>query len=401
MEKNNNKLRLLFVNESLHLAGGERSLITMLSKIDSNKFHIDLQLIRYGGELDSQIPDYVNILPELDYPSFSRKSWAKSFFLATNLKKWKFLISKIKYSICLRKRKRNSSEIAQLYWETVGDCYSFFEKEYDVAIAYAQGLPTFYVHDKIKAKKKIAWINVNIRMPKNNVEYLFQYYKNFNFISLVSQGTFEYMSSYFSDLVNKMVIVRDMIDYKRIVEMSKEFLPNFLNKEFNILTVARLNKHQKGYDILLNSCKILKSKHISFHWYIIGEGPYKSEMLQFIKNNKLEDCFTLLGTTSNPYPFYVEADLYVQTSRHEGYGLSIAEARLLNTPVVTTNYDTVHMQMKHEKNGLITEMTPESVAESIIRMMEDKSLYQNILRFLENEEKEDLEPLQSLYGLLQ
>lgn len=396
-----NKKSLLFVNESLNLAGGERSLVTLLSNIDPEKFDIDLQLIRYGGTLDSLIPPYVNVLPEMPYPKFSKENWINNIF--KSLKKssyWKFLLEKFKFSFKLRKKKYTHPEIAQLYWESTSKCYNKTAKTYDVAIAYAQGVPTFYVADKVSAKKKLAWVNVSIKMNDIHKRFLYNYYSFFDLIVPVSQATLLYMQKELPEYKDKMVVIRDMINYKFIKKMSLERDLKLINDAFKILTVARLNKHQKGYDIALNACKILSEKKINFHWYVIGEGPYKKEMMQFIKVNDLEHCFSFLGTTPNPYPFFVEADLYVQTSRHEGYGLSIAEARLLNTPVVTTNYDTVHMQMKHEKNGLITEMNPEAVAEGIIRMMEDKSLYKDIVSYLENEEKEDLEPLHTFYSLL-
>ena len=42
------------------------------------------------------------------------------------------------------------------------------EKEYDIAISYAQGVPTFYVASKVKAKKKYAWVNVR-KMLENQI----------------------------------------------------------------------------------------------------------------------------------------------------------------------------------------------------------------------------------------
>ena len=392
--------KILIVNESLALAGGEKSLITLLSKIDPEKYEIDLQLIRYGGELDAFIPKHVNVLPELSYPEFSRKSWLSNFSNFFSKNGWKFLKSKFKFSLALRKGKFSHPEIAQLYWENVKECYNISEKKYDIAIAYAQGVPTFYVMDKVNASKKIAWVNVNVKMTLKNKEYQENYYKKYNDIIAVSEGTYEHMSSLFPQFKDKLIVIKDMIDYSLIIKMSEKSLKNWDKDCLNILTVARLNKYQKGYDITLETCKILKEKKIQFHWYAIGDGPYKDEMQKYILEHDLGQYFTFLGTTSNPYPYFKAADLYVQTSRHEGYGLSIAEARLLNIPVVTTNFDTVHMQMIHEKNGLISDMNAQSVAENIMRLQNDKRLYQSIVEYLKKEPKENLEPLVQFYQLV-
>ncbi|MEZ7915731.1 MAG: glycosyltransferase, partial [Polaribacter sp.] len=94
------------------------------------------------------------------------------------------------------------------------------------------------------------------------------------------------------------------------------------------------------------------------------------------------------------------ADLYVQTSRHEGYGLSIAEARLLNVPVVTTRYDSVYVQMIHEKNGLVVDIDANAVADGIERMINDKVLYESVKSYLKSEEKENKESIQRFYKLI-
>ena len=89
------KKKLLFVNESLALAGGEKSLIALLSKLDPNKYEIDLQLFKYGKELDAFIPEHVNILPPLPYTQFVTKGWFKNIGTLINLSTIGFFISKL------------------------------------------------------------------------------------------------------------------------------------------------------------------------------------------------------------------------------------------------------------------------------------------------------------------
>ena len=87
-------------------------------------------------------------------------------------------------------------------------------------------------------------------------------------------------------------------------------------------------------------------------------------------------------------------------SRLEGFGLAIAEARLLNIPVVATRFNTVYMQMVDEKNGLVTDLDGKSVAEGIIRLAKDKQLYQSIVEYLHHEPKGNLETIPQFYDLL-
>src|SRR5690554_6054311 len=97
------KKKILFVNESLTLAGGEKSLIALLNNLDPELYEIDLQLFRYGGELDVFIPDYVNILPVFPYTIYASTSWKHNFMAAMRGKNWQFLRSKLSYSISIRK----------------------------------------------------------------------------------------------------------------------------------------------------------------------------------------------------------------------------------------------------------------------------------------------------------
>ena len=92
-----------------------------------------------------------------------------------------------------------------------------------------------------------------------------------------------------------------------------------------------------------------------------------------------------MGLKENPYPYMSKADIYVQTSIFEGFGMTIAEAKLLHRPVVSTNFDVVHDQIIDHQNGLIAEMTPDSVAEKILELHQDKSLRNCIVSNLEQE----------------
>lgn len=394
------KKKLLFVNESLALAGGEKSLIALLSCLNPDLYEIDLQLFRYGAELDGLIPDFVNVLPPLPYAEFVSKTWEQQLLSIFNKKNSSYFKARLKYSFSLRKGHWNHPEKAQLYWEATHDVIDASSKKYDIAIAYAQGIPTFYVVDKVDAKQKIAWMNAKPNFPEKNLQFQLRYYQKYNYIIPVSEITYQQCAALMPTYAHKMHILYDIVDYKFILKLADLFLPPFDDSTFNILTVARLNLRSKRYDITLKACKILKEKGKNFHWYALGEGDYRSEMEGYIQKHQLGDCFTLLGTDANPYPYFKRADLYVQTSQYESYGISIAEARMLNIPIVTTNFDTVELQIKDGTNGLITDLDPEKVANAIIQLMDNKNLYNSIKNNLRNEEKENQETLKRFEKLI-
>jgi len=182
-----------------------------------------------------------------------------------------------------------------------------------------------------------------------------------------------------------------------MANIGKKFQDDF--DGIRILTIGRL-AYQKGYDIALEACKKLKGKGIKFKWYVLGKGPLLNEIELYIKENDLLDHFILLGVTDNPYSYIKNCDIYVQTSRFEGFGLAIAEARMLNRPVITTKFDAVFNQMKDGKNGLVVGMNGEEVCEGIIRLIQDRNLNESIVNYLKQEKKGNLEELDKIYQLI-
>ena len=395
------KKRILFVIDSLICAGAEKSLITLLSLIDYSKYDVDIQLFKYGGEFEKYLNENVNLLPPFQYTTFIEKPISKQLLGLIYIKNIRMFLMRILYSILLRiNQNLNNIMIARIYWQTIGNCIEKSSVKYDYAIAYAQGVPTFYVIDKIHAEKKLGWVNVSYKLNGKEKEFQSKYYQKLDKIITVSDSAFNVFSEVFPTLKKNMTTIWDITDYNFIFNMSqngKSYTDGYTGKR--ILTVARLNKHQKGYDIALKACKILKEKGIDFRWYAIGKGPYKEEMKKYIKDNGLEKHFILLGTTPNPYPFFKDAYLYVQTSRHEGFGLTIAEARLLNIPVVTTEFDAVYNQMVQGKNGIVTQQDPQMVAEAIEKLLNDSKLYQSIKCYLEKEKKGNTEEINKFYDL--
>ena len=164
--------------------------------------------------------------------------------------------------------------------------------------------------------------------------------------------------------------------------MSEDSINEINNLEFNIVTVARLVEGYKGYDIAVEACKILKDKGYKFKWYAIGEGHDREKIENRIKHNNLEKEFILLGNKDNPYPYMKKCNLYVQTSRKEGFGLTVVEAKILKKPIVCTNFATAKEIINNNIDGLIVKTDVKSLSEGIIKMIEDKEFYNNISKEL-------------------
>jgi len=387
------KRKILFVIESLGAAGGEKSLVTLLSLIDYNKYDVDLQLFGYGGEFEQFVPKEVNLLPPLSYTAY---------LMGKKRCTLNMLYARIRYSLSLRIHKTTIKEKARLYWTHIGPCIDKNTKYYDVAIAYGQCHPTFYVAEKVDAMRKLAWVNCIYHLDGYEREYQCPFYQEMNKIVMVSETAYEHFKGVYPKMISKMDLMPDLVNPSFIMKMAmnaSSYNDNF--KGFRILTVARLNQADKGYDITLEACRILRDRGVKFRWYALGRGEYRPEMEVYIQKHHLEDVFIFLGTTPNPYPYIKNCTLYVQTSRHEGYGLSIAEARILNKPVVTTEFDAVWAQMVQGENGLVVPQDPVAVADSIERLLNDQQLYNHIVAYQQQEKKGNTEEIEKFYQLIQ
>ena len=377
-----NKKKILFVLDSLHIGGAEKSLITLLSLLDYERFDVDLQLITRTGKFLSYVPREVNILPSTAWEQYiALPLWKKFFKISLS---WTRLYT----AFILRTKKIIGREIDVFMWKTISPHINTLEKDYDVAIGYGQYAPSFFVVDKVNAKRKVGYMNTIISPPKSLLGTLQQNFQNLDFIVAVSKDAKDSIVKLFPDFNNRIEVIKDSISKSNIERMAQEYAPLF--PEGNVLriaTAARLYDGAKGMDILLKTALYLKNKGVNYHWVVMGNGGYRPQMDSFIKENHLEQNLLLLGETPNPYPYIKHATLYVQTSRFEGYGLALAEARLLNTPIVTTSYEGWEMQMLHLKNGYVAGMSPESVGDAIIYMLEHPELREAISRYQQTEPK--------------
>ena len=394
------KKEILFVIDSLDVAGAEKSLVTLLNLLDYSIYSVDLILFSHGHVLEQLVPAEVNIIDPFTYTTFSnlrlQEAVTKSFHPAY----FKMLRSRMKYSFTIRTKKRSNAQKARIFWENAGKVIEANPKTYDIAISYAQGVPTFYVADKVKAKKKLAWVNVSYRLQEKDRQFQRSYYDRYDDIVAVSDSAKAVFLETFPEYANKVSIQYDLNNpefISHMAEIGTGYEDSFTG--IRILTIGRL-AHQKGYDVAMEACKKLKEAGVSFRWYVLGKGPLKAEIEAAIREYDLLDHFILLGVEANPYPYIKQADVYVQTSRFEGFGLAIAEARMLNVPVVTSKFDAVYNQMVEGQNGLVVDRNATAVFDGIQRMLNEPHLRDHIITYLSTEKKGNVEEIENFYHLI-
>lgn len=391
------KKSILFVINSMGCGGAEKSLLSLLTLLDFEKYDVTLQMLRRGGMFEQLLPPEVHIRKELDYTSFCSQSMEKQM-LSFDFRR---IAARVRTSLFLRKntRMRHPLHDAQAYWKYSRAAFDPLPELYDVAVAWGQGTPTHFVAEKVKAKKKFAWVNVNYEAAGHQATFDEPYYKEYDGIVCVSEELRSIFTGVFPQYSKKTVTILDINNPKTITSMAQQPISLPSEDGLTLVTVGRLVP-QKGYDIAAKAAWLLKNQGIEFHWYIVGDGD-RSAIEKDIARYEIGNCFTLLGAKANPYPYMKAADIYVQTSKFEGYCLTLAEARMLNVPCVTTNFDVVYAQMINGENGLVVEMNAEAVADGIIRLAMDSELYQHIKRFQEREKKGNVEEIEKFYALVE
>lgn len=369
--------KILFFVESLHCGGAERSLLSLLNNLDYIGYEVRLMVLKEGGEFEQFVPKHLTIES-----------------VAINLS----LIARIKFKIARILNFKKKTHNAQLFWKIAKNEVPKLESNFDVAIAWGQGFATYFVAEKVIAKKKFAWVNIDFEKAGYNSAIDKFIYKKFDTVVGVSEFVKISMQKFLP--LNKVISIRNIIDSEDILVRAKE-KPSiqFFKNRTNLVSIGRLAT-QKGFELSIQAAKILLDTGIEFCWYIIGEGNERAYLEKLIKDNNLEKSFILLGFRNNPYPYIKECDIYVQTSHFEGLGRTLIEASILNKPIVTTNFPTAFSILEHNKTGVITEMNPEAIAlgiQSIVNNIAFKEhLIENLKNQVDNEKEKTLKEFKSL-----
>ncbi|MDB6175435.1 MAG: glycosyl transferase group 1 [Chthoniobacteraceae bacterium] len=162
-------------------------------------------------------------------------------------------------------------------------------------------------------------------------------------------------------LLNKQSLNYFSVSIRRQVEI----IPNAVNafKSYNycsdthisktIVSVGRLVR-QKGYDILLEAFNLVAWRNPDWTLRIYGDGPLRSSIEAQIKALGLSDRVYLEGVTKNISDAYRSSDLFVMSSRFEGFPNSLCEAMAAGLPVISFDCPTgPSVIIRHGIDGLL------------------------------------------------
>lgn len=391
---------VLISSFDLEVGGVERSLISMLDNFDYENNHVDLMLYSHTGDFMNLLTDKVNLLKENKKYATFRKGIGQVIKEGNLLIGWSRIIARYKGN----SNSRNKNDIEsvsqmQYMWKNSMPFLPKIDKEYDVAISYLW--PHYFIAEKVKAKKKIAWIHTDYSTIETDIKEDLRIWNKFDYIMAVSEECKNSFLSKYPSLKDKVKVMENIISSNFIKMKSEEDISNDINinDSFNIVSVGRLS-YAKGIDNAVKSLRSLHDKGLkNIKWSVVGYGGDEGMIRNLIKENNLEDSFILLGKKTNPYPYMKSCDLYVQPSRYEGKAVTVTEAKILGKPILITNYHTARSQVTNGIDGYITELSVKGIADGIEKLYKDKELRDNLIRNCGKSNYDNNEQLNNLYKL--
>ena len=369
--------KILFVINTLGRAGAEKALTELLKRLNDNKYEVYLYVIMGQGELIHDIPSHVRVLNS-HYDDSSvltaagRHQMAKkvcgAFFRNGSLFKKTGLL--IKNMIVMAKNRRFSAD--KLLWRILSEGAQRFDISFDLAVAWLEGASAYYVAEYVKAGKKVVFIHIDYESAGYTRELDQGCYEDYDKIYTVSEEVRSHFLAYYPEYEGKTDVFHNIINKEEILRKAGEgggFADGY--EGFRILSVGRLT-WQKAYDVAIEAMKILKDKEYQIRWYVLGEGDQRKKLEKKIKKLDLQDDFRLLGAVDNPYPYYVQTDLYVQAGRYEGKSIAIQEAQVLGCAVIASDRSGNREQFVDGEDVMLCVLSPEAVAENVEKLYRDE-----------------------------
>lgn len=399
------KPRIFIAMHYMEIGGAETALVGLLNALDPARVDVDLFLYDHRGEMMQFIPEWVNLLPQIPKYSVLERPIVelvkRGFWGIAAARLWAKWLSQKAY-------KRSGSTLENNGGlDKMSKCTTPLLPKinqsvtYDLAISFLT--PHRIVAEKVKAKKKIAWIHTDYTRVWVDAEDELKVWQKYDYVASIS-----------GDVTNTFLQVFPSLAPK-IVEIENILSPSFVRKRAELQDVDKEIRHEgaitllsvgrfsdaKNYDNVPDICKRLIGKtKLNIKWYIIGYGGDEDLIRQKIKEAGMEDHVILLGKRSNPYPYIKACDIYVQPSRYEGKSVTVREAQMLCKPVVVTNYPTAPSQIRSGIDGVIVPMDNEGCAHGLAEVICDKPLQERIIAHLKTHDYGNESEVEKIYTLI-
>ena len=363
MTDSQKKIKILFRHRSMEMGGVEKVMLSIVNNLNPEKFEITVCLNLNQGELRNEFPPHIRKL----YLAEGKEDFSKNIILQ-------------KIQLYQRKKKleklRKNPEIIDK---------QYLREYYDIEIGMTYNDFESVLNSSNKNSKKIGWFHSEINVPglKPLLPEILKQFPQFDVMVYCSQKIKDLMHIHHPDLhFPREKVIINAISIEEIKVKAAEKIEPFSEKP-SFVSVGRLH-YRKGYHKLIEAhTKLIREGH-DHQILIVGEGEHRQNLEKLIKENKVERTFILLGNKMNPYPYIKNADFFILPSESEAWPLVIAEALILQKPIIATDTGDVSMMIAPEKTGILIPYKVEEMYYSMKRFLTDKPLISEIKNNLQN-----------------
>lgn len=361
------KIKILFRHRSMEMGGVEKVLLSLLNNLNKDRFDITVLLSIDQGELRNEIPAHVKkVVLAKGKESFSRNPF---------LQKLQLFVRKLK----LDKLRRNPEIIDNRYLKDTFDI--------EIGMTYNDFEPV--LNSSNKNSKKIGWFHSEIDHPKLQVlvPKILEHFPQFDHMVYCSEKIKDMMHRDYPNLsypVESVII--NAIPIEEIKKKASENISNLPKKPL-FVSVGRLHT-RKGYHLLMDVHAQLLKDGFEHSILIIGDGEEMPHLLAQQKKLGVEKTFILAGNKMNPYAYIKNTDFFIMPSESEAWPLVIAEALILQKPIIATEVGDVGLMINHKKTGYLVNYNFDEIYAAMKEFLTNPELISHLKENLVTIEKE-------------
>lgn len=356
------KIKILFRHRSMEMGGVEKVMLSLLNNLDRNKFEMTVCLTLNQGELRNEIPKHVRKIHLTE---------GKEDFSSNHIVKKLQLVSR---RIRLNMLKKNPAIVDNIINDT-----------FDVEIGMDYRDYEAILNSTNKNSKKIGWFHSEINVPKLRpaVPQILESFPKFDYMVYCSQRIQDMMHQYYPDLnyPAESVIV-NAIPIDEIKKKAEEKIDPFPSSP-TFVSIGRLHS-RKGFHKLIDAHTKLIQEGLLHNIIVLGDGEEMENLQKQIKANGVEKSFILAGNKMNPYPYVKNADYFILPSESEAWPLVIAEALILQKPIIATNVGDIGLMIKDRKTGYLINYDTTEMYNAIKEFLVNTQLVTDIKENLKN-----------------
>jgi len=383
------KKKLLFIGISMNCGGTEKAFLSFARALDYSKYDVTLLLAMKSGPLLSEIPPEIKVIEMKRYGEMfalngeSAISVIKEQYIKQNPLT---AFTVFPYWLKMKLQPEKKHFIAMRLWCALMQKMPEIEGVYDAACAFWGDKTMFYMVDKVKATKKIAWLHFDYGTPPREDALYLKYFQGCDALALVSKQNCDELKKRMPEIANHCHVVENVIETDKIISLAgtgETFDDKFTG--VRILSVGRLS-YQKGFDMAVEAVSKLVREGFDIKYYIIGGGSDREALKTQAKESSVGDRIVFLGEKSNPYAYMRDCGIYLQSSRFEGKPLTVEEAMIFCRPIVATEYGSALSQLGGGKYGLVCPISADGIAKALRSLLESSVMRGSLISALSSRE---------------